>query len=144
MRKRGYFPGMSQQVALSVNNCIPCLQKNNQIPSGQGRPMHRELFSYPMQRVYIDTIGLLTPSRINSKTMKHVMTVLDGFTWYLMSVPIPDLESTTLLKCFVEYFCLKFGLPETVNSDNGSSLLCNQFQSSLNQLWIKTSLFSGK
>ena len=45
LRERGYFPGMSQQGGLSVNNCIPCLQKSNQVPSGQGKSMHRELHS---------------------------------------------------------------------------------------------------
>ena len=66
------------------------------------------------------------------------MTVLDGFTRYLIAIPIPDLESTALLNCFVESLCLKFGLPEVVHSDIGSSFLSKQFQNSLNQLEIKT------
>ena len=32
LRLRGYFPGMTDMVTLIVNNCIPCLQKSNQIP----------------------------------------------------------------------------------------------------------------
>ena len=70
--------------------------------------------------------------------MKHVFTILDGFTRYLTAIPIPDLESTTLLNNFIEGFCLKFGLPEVVHSDNRSSLLSKQFQDSLHQLGIKT------
>ena len=61
LRERGYFPRMTDQVTLIVCNCIQCLQKNNQVPSSQGKPMHKELLSYPMQRVYIDTVGPLTP-----------------------------------------------------------------------------------
>ena len=138
LRLRGYFPGMSDQVTLVVSNCIQCLQKSNQVPLSKGKPMHREVLSYPMQRVYIDTVGPLTPSRINGKIMKHIFTILDGFTRYLTAIPIPDLESTTLLNTFIEGFCLKFGLPEVVHSDNRSSLLNKQFQDSLHQLGIKT------
>ena len=69
--------------------------------------------------------------------MKHIFTILDGFTWYLTAIPIPDLESTTLLNTFMEGFVLKFGLPEVVHSDNRSSLLNKQFQDSLHQLGIK-------
>ena len=43
-----------------------------------------------------------------------------------------------MLNTFIEGFCLKFGLPEVVHSDNGSSLLSKQFQDSLHQLEIKT------
>ena len=100
--------------------------------------MHRELLSYPMQRVYIDTVGPLTPSRINGKTMKHIFTCLDGFTRYLVAIPIPDLEASTLLNAFVEGFCLKFGMPKVVHSDNGTSIMSHTFQDSLNQLGIQT------
>ena len=109
---------MTDQVTLVVSNCIQCLQKSNQVPLSKGKPMHREVLSYPMQRVYIDTVGPLTPSRINGKIMKHIFTILDGFTRYLTAIPIPDLESTTLLNTFIEGFVLKFGLPEVVHSDN--------------------------
>ena len=100
--------------------------------------MHRELLSYPMQRVYIDTVGPLTPSRINGKIMKHIFTILDGFTRFLVAIPIPDLEASTLLNAFVEGFCLKFGIPEVVHSDNGTSIMSHTFQDSLHQLGIQT------
>ena len=70
--------------------------------------------------------------------MKVVLTILDGFTRYLTAIPIPDLVSTTLLNNFIEGFCLKFGLPEVIHSDNGSSLLSRQSQDSLHQLGINT------
>ena len=103
---------MTDMVTLIVDYCIPCLQKSNQVPPSKGKPTHRELLIYPMQRIYIDTVGPLTPSRINGKIMKHIFTILDGFTRYLIAIPIPDLEASTLLNTFVEGFCLKFGIPE--------------------------------
>ena len=60
LRLRGYFPGMSDQVNLVVSNCIQCLQKSNQVPPSKGQPTHREVLSYPMQRIYIDTVGPAT------------------------------------------------------------------------------------
>ena len=66
------------------------------------------------------------------------MTVLDGFTRYIVAIPIPELESSTSLNAFVEGFCLKFGIPEVVHSDNGTSLLSKQFQDSLMQMGVQT------
>ena len=105
LRLRGYFPGMTDMVTLIVSNCIQCLQKSNQVPRSKGKPTHRDLLSYPMQRIYIDTIGPLTPSRINGKIIKHIFTILDGFTRHLIAIAIPDLESSTLLNVFIESFC---------------------------------------
>ena len=47
---------------LTKLNCIQCLQKSNQVPLSQSKPMHRELLSNPMQRVYIDIVGLMVKS----------------------------------------------------------------------------------
>ena len=56
--------------------------------------------------------------------MKDVMTLLDGFTQFLFAIPIPDLESTTLLNCFIERFCLKVWIAR-------GGPLSKQFQDSL-------------
>ena len=114
LRLRGYFPGMTDMVTLIANNCISCLQKSNQIP-------HRKRNCIAQ-----------------GKIVKHILTVLDGFTRYIVAIPIPDLESSTSLNAFVEGFCLKFGIPEVVHSDNGTSLLSKQFQDSLMQMSVQT------
>ena len=48
---------MSQQVAIIVNNCISCYRKIIRPPQDKVSQWNRELLSYPMKRVYIDTVG---------------------------------------------------------------------------------------
>ena len=78
IRNRSYFPNMEEHVTQIINNCIPCLQKSNIAPVTQTILQHRELLSYPLQRIYLDTVGPLTSSRFQGKTCKQVLTILDG------------------------------------------------------------------
>ena len=125
---------MEEHVAQIINNCIP----SNIAPVTQTILQHRELLSCPTQRIYLDTVGPLTSSRFQGKTCKHLLTILYGFTRYLTAIPIPDLEAKPLLKGFMEGFVLVHGVLEGVHTDNGSSLVGQLFQDSLNQMGIQT------
>ena len=135
--QRAFFPNMIEQVKLLVNNCPSCLQKFNSTPNTQHDQTHKELLSYPMQRVYLDTVGPLTPSKFKGRVCKHILTVLDGFTRYLTGIPIPDLEASTILAALHDGFLSVHGMPETIHTDQGSSLMSNLFQNSCTQMGIK-------
>ena len=130
IRSRAYFPNMNELVSLIINNCVPCLQKNNAIPSTKKSIQHHELLSYPMQRVYLDTVGPLTPCKYRGLTCKHILTILDGFSRYFVAIPLPDLEAKTILEALVNKFILVHGVPECIHTDNGSSLMSHLFQDS--------------
>ena len=103
LRVRAFFPGMNNLVTLIVTNCVPCMQKNNSIPSAKNKVQHHEMLGgYPFQRVYLDTVGPLTPCRYKGIVCRHILTVQDGFTRYLVAVPIPDLETKTILNALID------------------------------------------
>ena len=118
-----------------VNNCVLCFQKLNQSPGTSGVQQHRELLEYLMQKIYLDTVGPLTPAKYEGNTCKHVLTLLGG---YFIAVPIPDLEFKTILRAMMDYLILVHGFPEYVHTDNGSSLVSATFQETCKQLDIKT------
>ena len=136
LRTRAYFPGINDLTALIVNNCVQCIQKNNSISSAKNITQHHELLGYPFQRVYLDTVGPLTPCRYKGIVCKHILTIQDGFTRYLVAIPVPDLESKTLLTNMIDRFFLVHGLPETIHTDNGSSLMSHLFQDTCKQMGI--------
>ena len=111
---------MEEHVTQIINNCILCLQKSNMASVTQTILQHRELLSYPLQRICLDTVGPLTSSRFQGKPCKYLLIILDGVTGYLKAIPIPDLEAKPLLKAFMEGFVLVHGVPEVVHTDNGS------------------------
>jgi len=43
LRARAFFLGMNYLVTLVVTNCVPCIQKNNSIPSAKNKmtPVNR-------------------------------------------------------------------------------------------------------
>ena len=137
LRDRAFFPGMNNLVALIVNNCISCIQKNNSITSAKNKVQHHEILSYPGQRVYLDTVGPLTPCRYKGIVCKHILTIQDGFTRYLIAAPIPDLETKTILNTLIDKFFLVHGIPKTIHTDNGSSLMSHLFQDTCKQMGIK-------
>ena len=68
---------------------------------------------------------------------RHILTVQDGFTRYLVAVPIPDLETKTILNALIDRFFLVHGMPETIHTDNGSSLMSHLFQDTCKQMGVK-------
>ena len=63
LRTRDYFPGMDDRARLIVINCVRCIQESNSIPSTKNKVQYYETLGYPFQRVYLDTVGPLTPCR---------------------------------------------------------------------------------
>ena len=59
-----------------------------------------------MQRVYLDTVGPLTPCKYQGLTCKHILTILDGFSRYFFAIPWPDLEAKIILEALVNKFIL--------------------------------------
>ena len=115
---RAYFPNMQEKITIMINNCVSCFQKFNQSPSTSRVQQHRELLGYPMQRIYLDTVGPLTPSKHEGRVCRHILTMLD---------PIPDLESKTILRAMIDHLILIYGFPEYIHTDNGSSLVSANF-----------------
>lgn len=50
-----------------------------------------------MQRVYLDTVGPLTPCKYQDLICKHILTILDRFSKYFIAIQLPDLEAKTIL-----------------------------------------------
>ena len=135
MRRKFYFPGMFAYINASVNNCIECIQKRtNRDKTHAGQ--HREQLSYFSQRVYTDTVGPLTGVMYRGKLVKHYLTILDGFTRYLVAVPITDLEAKTVAKAIIDEWILKFGVPEVIHSDRGTAYTAELFRLTMEGLNI--------
>ena len=128
---------MNEMVSLIISNCVSYLQGSNANPSTKESIQHHELLSHPMQRVYMDTVGPLTPGKYRGLTCKHILTILDGFSRYFVVIPLPELEAKTILETLVNKFILVHRVPECIHTDNGSSLMSPLFQDSCKQMNIK-------
>ena len=135
MKKRFYFPHLYAYISTHIQNCVPCITKK----SGTNKPqhkMHHEVLSYFGQRIYSDTVGPLTGSEFQGMVCKHFLTIQDGFTRYLVAVPIPDLTTETVADAFVQNWIHVFGCPETVHTDRGTSFTSKLFQEIMSRFGI--------
>lgn len=135
MRNRFYFPNMYHYIAARVNNCVPCITKKSTVPKAEHQ-QHREQLSYFGQRVYIDVVGPLTAASYQGKACKFLLTIQDGFTRYLVAVPIPDQVTSTIVTALMERWIYVHGVCETLHSDNGSSFTSHLFKEVMHRLGI--------
>ena len=135
MKDRFYFPNMYAFVSSKINNCVPCISKRKRHPVGQ-HAMHREELSYFGQRVYCDIVGPLTPSKHHGKMCSNLLTIQDGFTRYLVAIPIPDQQTKTLVEAIINHWIYVFGCMEVMHTDRGASYTANLFQEVMKQLGV--------
>ena len=135
MKDRFYFPGMYSYTVAMTNNCVPCIAKRSTLPKPTHN-QHREELSYFSQRVYIDTVGPLTPVRHNGQMCRHFITIEDGYTRYLVAVPVPTIDASTLAEAIVEKWCMVYGCPEVIHTDRGSAFQSKLFQEVMDRLGI--------
>ena len=136
IKERFYFPGLRSYVIQKVQTCLMCLKKNKTVPKLLHQ-QHHEFSSYFGQRICIDTVGPLNKTEFNRRTVVHIFTMQDSFTRYLTAVPIPDLEAETLAQELVENWIFKFGIPEQIHSDRGTSFTSALFKEVMTTLGIK-------
>jgi hypothetical protein len=80
----------------------------------------------PFERLSIDFKGPLPSSTGN----KYLLTVVDEFSRFPFAIPCRDQEAGTVIKALTNLFSL-FGTPGSIHSDNGPSLISQEFRSFL-------------
>ncbi len=134
MKERFYFPHMYALISALINNCIPCITKRSTIQ--KERKLHREKLSYFNQRVYCDVVGPLNGSPYHGRNCYYILTIQDGFTRYLVAVPMPNQQTATIVDAFINNWIYVFGCMETLHTDRGSSYTSNLFKEVMKALGI--------
>ena len=126
---------MFDKTRIYVTNCVDCFQKVNKL--GRNRPvMHKDILSYPRQRISVVTIGPLTSCRHHGVVNRHIFMMLNGFSRFFIATPIENLESNRILNTLQNHFIFKLGLPEVIHCDQGTSFMSKNFTDSLRALGI--------
>lgn len=115
------WPSMNQDIAKFVRSCDRCqrskINRHTQAALGDfGIPRGR--FSH----VHIDLVGPLPPS----KGHRYLLTMVDRFSRWPEAVPLPDMLAETVANAFCNTWVSRFGVPETISTDQG-----RQFESQL-------------
>jgi len=125
------WPEMKNDVSNVVKACVSCQKLGKHYNIYPNTPYHIDA-SEPFQKICVDTIGPLPAD--NSKH-RYIIVFVDVFTRYVELYPCATVEAKEAADCLLKVFG-RYGLPETLISDNGTQYVNEIFQSLLSVLNI--------
>lgn len=116
VRRRCYWPGMSQDVERWCKNCERCTLAKAVQPKVRSFMGHL-LASKPLDILAID-FTVLEPS---SDGKENVLIMTDVFSKYTQAIPARDQSASTVAEALVNHWFYIFGVPRQIHSDQGRS-----------------------
>ena len=119
-----YYPNIKPNIIEFVRKCRECAIHK---PSRENTiaPMKHIKASRPLQILQLDFVGPVTKSNDNKK---YILTMIDHFTKYAQAYATKKCDTNTVINCLEQYFCI-FGVPESIQTDNGTAFKSHNFNS---------------
>lgn len=132
MKQTVYWQGMKRDITQFCKACIPC-----QIVKGHNAK-HKllKLFSCtkPFQIIALDLVG---PLPVTSSENIYILSMIDRFSRMCRIIPIPNIQTNTIVKKLLDHWIFLHGCPEQILSDRGSQFISHIFIELCNILGIK-------
>ena len=84
-------------------------------------------------RVHMDLVGPLPESK---KGHKYILTVIDSFSRFALTVPLPDKKMITVARAMVNEIFAVLGCPDILYSDRGLEFTGKDFREAVKSLGI--------
>ena len=110
-----YVPHLSQLAHKVCKQCEIC-ERTKPVLRQPRAPMKSSQADRPMQRVAIDILGPLPESNDGNR---FIIIIADYFTKWTEAYAVPNHQAATVAKCIVEQFFNRFGIAETIHTDQG-------------------------
>lgn len=111
-----WFPNLDLGIEKIVKSCDSCMLHSNNPPKSEIVPWPWP--KGPWERIHLDYFEL---------KRKNYLVVIDAFSKWLEVFEMSNISSSTTIKVLRNLFA-RFGLPITVVSDNGRSLVSDEFE----------------
>uniref|UniRef100_A0A0X3PXJ8 Transposon Ty3-I Gag-Pol polyprotein n=1 Tax=Schistocephalus solidus TaxID=70667 RepID=A0A0X3PXJ8_SCHSO len=117
LRRRYFWPNQKRDIQDVIRSCEFCLASKspNQALKAPLQPIKT---GYPNERVGVDLVGPIAPS---AKGNKFILVMVDFFTKMAEAVPLPDASAATVAKAIFNCWVCRWGAPDQIHSDRGSS-----------------------
>ena len=132
VRQRYYWKGWREDVEDYCRRCEKCARQNPPVGKRAKAPLVTNIFGQPMERVAIDIMGLFPTSPEGNR---FIMVTCDYFTKWPEAYAIPDHKATTVADKLVKEWISRFGLMQTLHSDQGPEFESDVFQSLMKNAW---------
>lgn len=130
LRQAFYWGQHRRDVEDFCRRCDRCTTRKG--PPGRS---HAQLQQFPvgspMERVGVDVLG---PLPLSDRGNKYVLVGMDYFTKWPEAYALPDQEAGTIADALVGGLFSRFGVPESIHSDQGRNFESRVFAAMCNQL----------
>lgn len=121
---RYFWPDMKSDILRWCMECIPCQQRSKPHPSTR-EPQQIVVTSKLFEKVGVDLCG---PLRSTAGGHKYYMNLICWFSKFVVSVPLTDASTDTVVRAILTEVVLKFGTPSELVSDRASTFTSEAFR----------------
>ena len=129
-----FWPGLIRDVAKWCKECHTCQlggKPNQNIPQAPLDPI--PAFDEPFSHKIIDCVW---PFHKTKSQNECLLAIMCSSTRFPEVIPLRTIKTNTILKALIKFFT-HFGLPKSIQSDQGTNFMAHAFQQVMNQLGIK-------
>ncbi|XP_069976068.1 uncharacterized protein [Penaeus vannamei] len=140
IQKYFYWPGMRKDVALYCKTCHNCQvvgKPNQKITAAPLYPI--PAMSEPFSKVIVDCVGPLPKTKAGNA---YLLTIMCQTTRYPEAIPLRKISTSAIVKALTKFFTT-YGLPQFVQTDQGSNFLSGVFQQTMKLLGIQHQISSA-
>jgi cleavage and polyadenylation specificity factor subunit 1 len=130
--ERFLWPNMRKEVKSFCMECLIC--QAAKVTRHQHHDNYTISASSRFQSVHIDLVGPLPASHTGAT---YLFTMVDKFSRWVEAVPLRDISARTCIDVFINTWIARFGLPESLTSDQGRQFESAVFNGILEKLGIK-------
>jgi hypothetical protein len=135
IRKTGcYWPTMLEDCFEYYKGCQDCQKFGNtqRVPTSALNPIIKP---WPFRGWGIDLIGQINPP--SSKGHKFMLLATDYFTKWVESIPLKKVTSENMVEFVKEHIIYRFGIPQTITTDQGTQFTSSEFRNVAESMGIK-------
>ena len=138
--RKFYWPGMKNDFKLYIKACVKC-QKTKQPRAYLKAPLQPMLYSNVGDCLAVDHI-VPTKEAVTGKGNRYILTMVDAMSNYLIAVPVKSQTAEETVRCIIQHYVLKFGMPRKVVHDSHPGFMSTLFRGILEEFGIENRNFT--
>jgi hypothetical protein len=129
-----YWPSMLKDCIEYAKGCLDC-QKHAGIQHVPATELHSIVKPWPFRGWALDLIGEIKPP--SSKGQRYILVGIDYFTKWIEAIALPNVDQEAVISFIQNHIIYRFGLPETITTDQGTVFIGSKMQAFAEQTGFK-------